>query len=419
MIPSGVFRKQVCNMRSDSIETGIAIENFAKANAFIEETLSWSNISKEIRRETLLIFEALFHSLREQGFREDTILKINAQKSLGEININFVFEGEPFVPPGSDPGSFTPEDAILKAYEDKIDYRYQYGYNHIHIAVKRGYQSTLHFSLSAVAAAIIVYVVLNAFMSTEAQIELGEALVFPIVKVFANAMLMVGAPVTFFSLLKNSTDIHILSEKNADGRSLQRKTVITSVITIILAIEAGFLIAALLNTQLTEFSEANGLDPMPPLPELIETLVPSSIITPFETIMPFPLIFVALVATYAFCSVGKYFDKMKKAVDACYTLFSRMLHVVMAGFPFFCFLALLYLMLGDGVDILLSVLLIIAVSIASLVIPLAFYLLRLLIGGVKLKPFLKQQEEGCMTKEAAGSGRYQKQRCNSLCPCPR
>ena len=80
---------------------------------------------------------------------------------------------------------------------------------------------------------------------------------------------------------------------------------------------------------------------------------------------------------------------MKEAVDVCYTLFSRMLHAVMSAFPFFCFLALLYPLLGEGYKLLLWILYIIVLSAISLVFLAAFYLIRLLIGGVKLRPFLK------------------------------
>jgi Na+/H+-dicarboxylate symporter len=66
-----------------------------------------------------------------------------------------------------------------------------------------------------------------------------------------------------------------------------------------------------------------------------------------------------------------------------------MLHVVMFAFPFFCFLALLYPLLGYGFTELLFILYIVALSAASLVLLAAFYLIRLLMGGVKLKPFLK------------------------------
>ena len=82
-------------------------------------------------------------------------------------------------------------------------------------------------------------------------------------------------------------------------------------------------------------------------------------------------------------------DAMKKAVEVCYTLFSRMLHAVMFAFPFFSFLAMLYPLLGSGFEILKVILYIIALSAVSLVILAIFYLIRLLAGGVKLGPFLK------------------------------
>lgn len=376
-------------MKSKSMEIAASPESLGRARAFLEERLNRRNLSREIRGETLLVFEALFRNLLRQGFGADTVVTIRTRSSFGELDINLGFEGKPFVAILEEAGAVTEEDRILREYEDTFDYSYQQGYNLIHIVVKRSFQNTLLISLASILMAILVYLPISAWVSLEDQITLGEEVVFPLVKLFSNAMLMIGAPVTFFSLLKNLTDIYILSEKNAVGRKLQVKTLITSVITVILAILAGLIIAAILTSQLGEIAGSGGLETAPSLGELIESLVPSSIFVPFETIMPFPLIFVALIVTYAFCSVGKYFDKMKGAVEACYTLFSRMLHAVMFAFPFFCFLALLYPLLGSGISFLLLILYVIGLSAASLVILAAFYLVRLLIGGVKLKPFFK------------------------------
>ena len=99
-------------------------------------------------------------------------------------------------------------------------------------------------------------------------------------------MLMIGAPVTFFSLLKKFTDIYIISERNSVGRRLQVKTIITSVITVILAIISGFFIAYILETEIGGFVGYGGLESRPSLQGLIESLMPSSIFEPFETIMP-------------------------------------------------------------------------------------------------------------------------------------
>ncbi len=376
-------------MKSNSMEITAAAKNLKAAEDFIGKRLKRSRISKEIQSETMLVFEALFRNMLRQGFDENTVITIKTRNSFGEIDINLGFEGKPFVAISEETDAFTEDDKVLQEYEDKFDYSYQYGYNLIHIVVNRSFQNTLLLSFASILLAILAYIPISMFVSLEDQARVGEEIVFPLVKLFSNAMLMIGAPVTFFSLLKNFTDIYIISERNSVGRRMQVKTIITSVITVILAIEAGFIIAEILSYDMSELAGAGGLDARPSWRELIESLVPSDIFTPFETIMPFPLIFVAGIVTYAFCSVGKYFDKMKAAVDVCYTLFSRMLHVVMFAFPFFSFLAMLYPLLGVGFDSLLLILYIIVLSAASLVIMVAFYLIRLLIGGVKLKPFLK------------------------------
>ena len=375
--------------KSNTIEIRAAAEDQKTAEDFIENSLKRKNISKEIRMETLLVFDALFHNMLRQGFDENTSITIKTRNSSGEIDISLGFEGEPFTTITDENSGSSEDDEILKEYEDKFDSSYQSRYNSIHIVVQRSFRNTLFLSLAAILMAILVYIPINAFMDMETQIKLGEEIVFPLVKLFSNAMLMIGAPVTFFSLVKNLTDIYIISERNSSGRRLQSKTIITSIISVILAIVSGFIIAEILSSRLGAIAGYGGLETAPTVKELIESLVPSSIFTPFETIMPFPLIFVALIVTYAFCSIGKYFDKVKNAMDACYALFSKMLRVVMYAFPFFCFLALLYPLLGNGFEILFVILYIIALSAASLILLAAFYLIRLLIGGVKLGPFFK------------------------------
>ena len=374
---------------SNFIEVSASVENYEKIHSFIEERLRKNNISKEIRIETLLVVDALFNNMLNQGF-DDTLMTIKVIKSFGEINTIIRFKGEPFAALRNEPGNSAPEDSILTAYEDKFDCNYWNGFNHIRIAVKRSIKSSLIAGLIAIFSAILVYIPINACISLDAQLILADKIVFPLVKMFSNAMLMVGAPITFFSLLKNLSDIYVISESNYVGRRLQIKTIITSVIAVILAIGSSFIIALLMSNQLNELSEGTWIGgKTPSFSEMIDSLMPSSIFAPFDTIMPIPLIFVAMIVTYALCTAGKYFDIIKMAIDIGYTLFSRMLHVVMYAFPFFCFLALLFPLLGEGYETLIMILSVIALLAASLVVLAAFYLIRLLIGGVKLRPFFK------------------------------
>ena len=371
------------------MDVTLAAESFGTAYTFIRRELTRNRISEEIIMETMLLFEALYNDLLEQGFDRETLLTLTMHNTFGEINIKLGFEGKPYIPVPKNPTDVSPEISILLAYDDKVDYRYSTGYNNIRIIVKRNHSINQMRCFAGILLAILVYIPLSIFVSFEERQAIEERIVFPLVKLYANAMLMVGAPVTLFSLVKNLTDTYIVSERSSSGRRLQMKAVITSFISVLLALLTSIFIAKLFDSRDGYLAKNLSLGGTMSFSEVIASLVPSSIFEPFETFMPFPLIIVALLITYAFCSAGKHFEIIKQAVDVCYNLFSKMLHVVMFALPFFCFLAILTPMLAVGIGDLLLIAELAFLIIVSIIVLFIFYLIRLLIGGVELGTFLK------------------------------
>ena len=376
--------------KTRTIEIPLTMDSFETANLFIEQWLAQNRFNKDAFTETKLLFEALFRDIIEQGFDRNTTLTIKAQRTFGEYNIKFGFEGKPYVPVEKSKDMISPELRIVHAYHDKIGYRYRLGYNSIRVVVKRNYQSSLLYSMIGIALAILVYLLINTVMSADKMVEIDRSYIMPLMNQFANAMLMVGAPVTFFSLVKNLTDIYIVSEKSSSDRKLQIKTIVTSLIAVLLAIGTSFLIAFLLSHREGYFEGQEAFKGGMTVTQFISFLLPSSIFEPFETYLPFPIIIVALLTTYAFCSIGEYFDVMQKGVNVCLTFFSKMLNVVMFTLPFFCFLAILSSLLTDGFINLLVVVEFVGAVFLSLIVMAAFYLIRLLTGGVKIIPFIKK-----------------------------
>ena len=98
---------------------------------------------------------------------------------------------------------------------------------------------------------------------------------------------------------------------------------------------------------------------------------------------------VALLCTYALCSAGKYFDSLRHAIMACYTLFSRMLHLLIALLPVFCFLAVMDVLLDAGIMQLgIDLFALFAIYIGLLLL-FATYAIRLRRHGVKVVPFVR------------------------------
>lgn len=376
--------------KSRSIEIPLIAESYETADRFIKQWMQQKRMSERCSFETMLLFEALFQDMLEQGFGRDTILTIKAQKTFGEYNITLGFEGESYIPSmKKEQQNITPELQIVQAYSDKVGYRYRLGYNSISIVVKRNYNSSLIYCFIAIVLAMLTSTALLAFFSADDMVSLDDNFIQPFIKQFSNAMLMIGAPVTFFSLVKNLTDIYIISEKNSSARKLQIKTIVTSFIAVLLALITGPLSVDILISHQGYFGNIGLFKSGMNISEFINSLVPSNIFEPFETYMPFPIIILSLLLTYALCSVGEYFGAVHRFINISLEIFSKMLTVVMFTLPFFCFFATVSILIIDGISNLLILLKLLIVAALSMIVIAVFYLVRLLIGRVKIKSFVR------------------------------
>ena len=376
--------------KNRSLEVPLKAESYESADRFIEQWMTQNRISDRSAFETKLLFEALFQDMIEQGFDEDTVLTIKAQKTFGEYNIRLGFEGESYVPSiKKERGAVSPELRVVQAYSDKVGYRYRLGYNRVSIVVKRNYSSSILYCFIAILLAVLLSIPLRSSINVGDLKSFDIAYIKPLIRQFANAMLMIGAPVTFFSLIKNLTDIYIISEKSSSARKLQVKTIVTSLIAIMLALVTGLVIAITMSSHHGYLSDEGIFKSGLSLTEFIESLVPSSIFEPFETYMPFPIIIVALLLTYALCSIGEYFDSVHRFINVCLAVFSKMVNIVMFTLPLFCFLAVLSLVMVNGASRILILAEYVLLTAGSLIVIAVFYLIRLLIGRVNIPTFVR------------------------------
>ena len=286
------------------IEIPASAEHFEEARLFIHDRLEAEGISKEIAAKTTLLFEALLHNLQAQGVDPNAALRISCRNSFGNINMKIAFEGRPVYLFTETENEISPENQILQAYEDRIGYSYHSGYNTIQISVKRRLWRSLLLCAAGIALAFLASLPIRFGMSEAGQDALLSGLIAPLEQIFGNAMLMIGAPVTFFSLLKNMTDTYILSERYSENRRLYAASVTTSVIIALLAIGMSFLLFSRFSFPVSAAEPVSALTAAQAFSRLLSEAVPSSIVEPFETLSPIPLILMALIVTIAFCSAG-------------------------------------------------------------------------------------------------------------------
>ena len=279
-------------MRTAELTTKLG--NFKALQEFILDIMKDNGARKRDITETMLVFEALYNDMMEcGGIGEDTDVRITADKSFGDITVSIGFEGSMYIPMSRQSGDYV-EKRVMGAYADKIEHIYHSGYNSLYITATRHVSKTMMYCLVAFCLAMLLYAGVLASLSPEAKRDIFTGFVFPMEKLFTNAVLMVGAPVTFFSLLKNLTDAYIISEKGSGTRRLQRGTLVSSIISALLALLTG----AILGSIITDYNIISGLRITGEnfsFAEITESIIPPSIFEPFETMSPIPLIVVALL----------------------------------------------------------------------------------------------------------------------------
>ena len=361
--------------------------DFSKAGSFIEGKLSKNDVSRQIISESTLAFEAIFNDIIMKGFSEETQINVSVRKSFGNLVIKIAFPGQMYIPMSGESPEESVEYKIIKAYEDKLDYSYRSSFNIIHLTVKRGFRKHIAFSAAGFAAAPLIYAVMLRTLSPEIRSEILTNAIVPVESLFTNAMLMIGAPMTFFSLLKNILETYIISERSSVARRLHFKTLRTSLAAVVLAVLCSFFVRAFSPYVIGTFGKISLFGSESGLTEIVSSIVPPSVFEPFTSISPLPLIILTILISYALCSAGRYFDKLKSAIDACYTLFSRMLNLVMYFLPVFCFTAFMDILLDRGFASLRGVALCWGATVAGLIAVSALYAVRLKAAGIKVIKF--------------------------------
>ena len=364
-------------------------ESLPKALAFVEEAFRRRRVSAKIASEMKLLFEAVCREIVAQLADETAELEICSVSKIGCADIEITFPGSRFSLPSENAAS-SPGASIIEEHLDKISCSFHHGDNVVQIAVSQSIWSFILPNLVAVIAAVIVATVLEFTIDDAGRQLLATDWVAPLKKLFTNAMLMIGAPMTLFSLLKNVTDAFIVAGRHSSSRTLFMTAMSSSVVAVVLAAVMGFVFAQwILSTAGVTESFDIGFANWS-LASAVDQIIPSSIVEPFETISPIPMIVVALLVAGSLSSIGQSFSLVKRAVDACYDLFSGILGILMIAFPVACFLLFLEVLLAtDGVVQFLDILGIVAIVFVCTVPLLAFYALVLKVHGIPVMKFAR------------------------------
>ncbi len=375
--------------KNKTIEISADEEGFSQAQVFVEELFKSCHVGAAIASETMSLFGAVFRAVVSETDDEDATIEISSDIGIASTDLKMMFAGKRFTMPEGDVSEDS-DAKIIETYSDKLSCSYLAGHNVIRFSVSQNARAFLLPNLIAAAFAIVVGIVLAIVLDETGRQQFAEQWVAPLEHLFTNVVLMVGAPMTLFSLLKNATDSFIMSERNSTSRKLFFTSLSSSVVAVVVALIAAIAyvlaigvvsgVPLKIDSGITNWTLAAAVD----------RIIPSNILEPFTTISPVPMIVVALLVVSALVTVGKSFGSLKRAIDACYDLFSSILGVVMGAFPLACFLLFLEILLTDQVMAFLQVMIIAADVFLCALFLLAVYAIRLKAKGIRVREFAKK-----------------------------
>ena len=241
---------------------------------------------------------------------------------------------------------------------------------------------------------------------------------------FMNALMIIIAPVVFFSLVSCISQFKNLAELGRIGAKTMGMYLLTTVIAIVLAIavfkiinppctglvtdDAGQAVAEQVDETQSAVADASQGDAVQPssstgdiaksLIDTVVNIVPSNFLSPFVEANTLQLIFLAVLCGLAVGMIGEYTVVLKEFFEACNSLFLTITQMIARFIPLAVFCSIMLMLINTGFSSLLSMLGMAATQILALALMMAIYcLLILLMGRVNPITFLKKNREGMLT----------------------
>ena len=275
----------------------------------------------------------------------------------------------------------TIRNTILRSVVDDLKYRHRGGINSVRITVVRSKRAMLYKTLSAMALAILLGILLRLLAPQSFCGILNTNLLVPVKTMFMNALKMIVTPVVFFSIVSCIGQFTNLSEMGKIGGKVIGLYLATTLIATFLGVGLFYLLQPG-NPVSAAGIEAGSYTAQQMDLSLIDTvvgIVPGNFLQPFLDANMLQLIFLAVFCGIAVGMIGKYSKMLGDLFAACNELFLKITVLLVQFMPIAAFCSILSMMLKTGTEALLSILSIFAVFVLGLAVMMVIYCLMMLV----------------------------------------
>ena len=378
----------------------ISRSRLSETMVWLEKELSAMKVSqKEIMRAELLLEETFLRLAEFSAQPESFVGQVRLRKWFGDISLYFSTRGEAFnpleelddIPSDEDNEDNLYNRAILKACREDMSYSRRNGENIVTIRVHSFSGKFALYTIAAMVFGCLLGSMLKLFLADETCLWLETNLFTPLETMFINALMMMVAPMIFFSVMAGLVSMSNAAEIGRLGGKLVAVSVIKLIASIAIAIGIGIWIGAV--PELAEMVAADksaGVATVSVI-NVIVGIIPKSVVTPFYAGNLLQVLFLSCFFGFFLVKSGERAATVKGGIEFFNRFINDVIKSIVLFIPVAVTASMTKMMLHTDVSLLLVYGKVILVSYAAEALILGMLCIFVAImGRCSLVPFLKK-----------------------------
>ena len=264
----------------------VSKENYSQIIEWLETIFTEMGLSqKEIYKGELLLEENFYHFAIASGDENKFLAQVEITKHFGDVSIRMIALGKAYNPLSDI--SKVPEDereqysqAILKAHKDDISYARKNDANIVSICVHRSGNKLTIYTLIGLVVGIVLGLGAKSILAPDILMWLVENIFDLIEKLFLSALMLVIAPLVFFSVIEGITSMSDATDIGRMGGKLMLLSIVKLSVILVMSIGLGSWLGAMPDL-VSILNEESHSAVVISLKEVIMNIIPSNIIAPF------------------------------------------------------------------------------------------------------------------------------------------
>ena len=337
----------------------ITAPEYGKVVDWLEEILAGMKVTRrEIFVAELLLEENFYRLAEASGDASSFSARLDVRKRFGDVDLRLSAHGEPFNP--LEEMNEATEDtaelyslAILKAHRDKISHSWKKGENVISMRIHRSDSKTAVHTLIALVLGVVIGVAMKAGLGAETIRWVGDNLFLPVETIFMNALLMVAAPLIFFSVTAGITGMSDTADIGRMGGKLLMISLAKLAIMLVLAVFLGIRMGAMPELLAMDTVNAASGGTTVSVRDVIMSIVPKNIIAPFEGNNLLQVLFLALFFGMLLAKAAERAAWVRDFVSFCNRFFTDAMGTILPLMPVVVAVSMAKLMMNTELTVLL------------------------------------------------------------------